>query len=56
MTRPTDTEPSEEDLGGCGYEWDHTTRTTYDGPDGKAWDCTECGTEGWEPADEAEGN
>lgn len=56
MTRPIDTEPADEGLGGCGYEYDHTVRTTYDGPDGRQYECTECGAEWWEddqPADAA---
>lgn len=28
---------------GCGYEWDHTIIELGDG----AWECSECGAEGW---------
>ncbi len=50
MTDDPDTndEPVES---GCGWEWDHTTRTTYTGPDGTQWECTGCGAEGWEDAE-----
>lgn len=53
MTRPIPDPPDiEADAeSGCGWEWDHTTRTTYEGPDGTQWECTECGAEGWEPAE-----
>lgn len=34
----------EEIQEGCGYEWDHTVVELGDG----AWECSECGAEGWE--------
>lgn len=39
----SETEP-EEILGGCGWEWDHTIVELGDG----AWECSECGAEGWD--------
>ncbi|HEY9476365.1 MAG TPA: hypothetical protein VIS06_21255 [Mycobacteriales bacterium] len=48
MADQTTTEPKEEDLYGCGYEWDHTARDLGDGH----WECTECGAEGWDDPDD----
>ncbi|MFY1686316.1 hypothetical protein [Plantactinospora sp. WMMB782] len=49
-------EPDDDNESVCadGYP-EHRTRDTYNGPDGVAWECTRCGAEGWEPAEEEGG-
>jgi hypothetical protein len=53
MTRQTPEPAVEDEESGCGWEWDHTVRVLYEGPEGTQWECTECGAEGW---DEPEAN